>query len=303
MDSGKEFAGKFYPDPTFDDRDRLAKETKAYKFLHSNAFKSVPKNIWSDNNLNFGLFEWVDGTEINEITNSNVINATAFVESLAELSKHTSKKEFQLASAACLSGQMIEEQIQNRYTIIREFSDSKSDILRFLENDFLDTFEQILSESKKNWPGRFETDLSDDYQLLSPSDFGFHNALLTKDGLKFIDFEYFGWDDPVKLTCDFLLHPGMILKVQQKNLWLNKMKNVFIGDNTFHRRLSASYSLYGLCWCLIMLNVFITDSHGKKITAGVEKNDLEHKQAKHLERSKKLLEHVNKVSKYGLPYE
>ena len=139
--------------------------------------------------------------------------------------------------------------------------------------------------------------------MLSPSDFGFHNALLTKDGLKFIDFEYFGWDDPVKLTCDFLLHPGMMLTDQQKNLWLNKMENVFINDDTFHMRLSASYSLYGLCWCLIMLNVFITDSKGKKIIAAIEKNDLEQNKTKQLERSKKLLEHVNNVNKQGLPFE
>ena len=303
LKSGSKYAGKLYPDPTFDNRKRLVKETKAYKFLHSNGITSVPENIWSDINLNFGLFEWVNGSEINEANDENIINTAAFVESLAELSKHTSKKEFQLASAACLSGQMIEEQIQKRYTSIREFSDSKADLLRFLDNDFLGTFEQILSDSKKNWPGRFETDLPNDYQLLSPSDFGFHNALLTKDGLKFIDFEYFGWDDPVKLTCDFLLHPGMILKVQQKHLWLNKMENIFINDNTFHRRLLASYGLYGLCWCLIMLNVFITDSQGKKIIAAVEKNELGHKQTKHLERSKKLLEHVNKVNKCGLPYE
>ena len=45
---------------------------------------------------------------------------------------------------------------------------------------------------------------------LSPSDFGFHNALLEADGrLTFVDFEYFGWDDPVKIVADVMLHPGM----------------------------------------------------------------------------------------------
>ena len=31
---------------------------------------------------------------------------------------------------------------------------------------------------------------------------------MKKAGLTFVDFEYFGWDDPVKLTADMLLHPG-----------------------------------------------------------------------------------------------
>ena len=46
-------------------------------------------------------------------------------------------------------------------------------------------------------------------RALSPSDFGLHNAMRGEDGrLRFIDFEYFGWDDPVKLVSDTALHPG-----------------------------------------------------------------------------------------------
>ena len=47
------------------------------------------------------------------------------------------------------------------------------------------------------------------HRALSPSDFGLHNAMRDEDGrLRFIDFEYFGWDDPVKLVSDTALHPG-----------------------------------------------------------------------------------------------
>ena len=43
---------------------------------------------------------------------------------------------------------------------------------------------------------------------LSPSDFGFHNMLIDKNGrLRFIDFEYAGWDDPAKIICDFFCQP------------------------------------------------------------------------------------------------
>ena len=302
MNSGQEYAGKFYPDPTFDDRDRLAKETKACRFLHSYGIKSIPEHIWSDTNLNFGLFEWINGKEIVEITDDDVNRAAEFVTSLAKLSEHTSNKKFPLASAACLSGQMIEEQIRDRYATIREFADYNSELRRFLENDFAHTFETVLSKSKKLWPGKFEEQLSHDYQFLSPSDFGFHNILLTKDGLKFFDFEYFGWDDPVKLACDFLLHPGMVLSDKQKTLWLESMKEIFSNDRSFSQRLRTSYGLYGLCWCLIMLNVF-TDSHGEKIISVVEKNKMEQKQTKQLEKSKKMLIHLNETHKNGLTYE
>ena len=45
---------------------------------------------------------------------------------------------------------------------------------------------------------------------MSPSDFGFHNALATPGGrLVFIDFEYAGWDDPAKLANDFFCQPAV----------------------------------------------------------------------------------------------
>jgi len=303
MESGQKYAGKLYPDSTFDDRNRLEKETKAYRFLHSNEIKSVPENIWSDTNLNFGLFEWVNGTEINEVTDDNIINATVFVEKLAKLSKHTRNKEFQSASAACLSGQMIEEQIRNRYEIIHKLSDNQYELRCFLENNFSDSFEKILTESKKNWPGIFETDLSKNYQVLSPSDFGFHNALFINNSIKFIDFEYFGWDDPVKLTCDFLLHPGMVLTNERKNIWVTRTKEIFSDDNCFQQRLISSYGLYGLCWCLIMLNVFLKEEQIQKKNTTVEIIDIKEKLLQQLEKSKKMLLHLNEIHKNGLPYE
>jgi thiamine kinase-like enzyme len=46
-------------------------------------------------------------------------------------------------------------------------------------------------------------------KILSPSDFGMHNAIFDCTGhFTFIDFEYFGWDDPAKLVADFLHHAG-----------------------------------------------------------------------------------------------
>ena len=300
MKSGREYAGKLYPDQTFDDRDRLVKETSAYRFLQLNEIKTVPAHIWSDKNLNFGLFEWIDGKGITGITDDQVNYATDFVMKLSELSKHTSHNRFNQASAACFSGEMIEAQIHERYIAIRECSSSHSDLVDFLENYFSAALAEIMNRSMNNWPGNFGTVLADEFQVLNPSDFGFHNALLTKDGLKFIDFEYFGWDDPVKLTCDFLLHPGMELTDIQKTLWLEKMKEIFSFDNNFQQRLAVSYCLYGLCWCLIILNVFITGRNGKKASSAADNNNTEQKQTKRLEKSKKLLEHINKVNKHGL---
>ncbi len=44
-------------------------------------------------------------------------------------------------------------------------------------------------------------------RCVSPSDFGFHNAIRTTTGVKFFDFEFAGWDDPAKAAADFVLQP------------------------------------------------------------------------------------------------
>ena len=49
--------------------------------------------------------------------------------------------------------------------------------------------------------------LTAESRIVSPSDFGFHNAIRTPTGVKFFDFEFAGWDDPAKATADFILQP------------------------------------------------------------------------------------------------
>ena len=55
--------------------------------------------------------------------------------------------------------------------------------------------------------GLVQDELDPEQRCVSPSDFGFHNAIRTDQGVTFIDFEFAGWDDPAKALCDFMLQP------------------------------------------------------------------------------------------------
>ena len=44
-------------------------------------------------------------------------------------------------------------------------------------------------------------------RCISPSDFGFHNAMRCGSKIRFFDFEFAGWDDPAKAVADFFLQP------------------------------------------------------------------------------------------------
>ena len=70
--------------------------------------------------------------------------------------------------------------------------------------------------SKKYKPG---------YLILSPSDFGYNNILLNSNKLMFLDFEYSGLDDPLKLCFDFIANPNTKFSNIENEIFLKKFSN------------------------------------------------------------------------------
>jgi len=131
----------------------------------------------------------------------------------------------------------------------------------FLENDLkpfwavlLEWCRQKLAETGIS----FDADIGLQERTLSPSDVGFHNALKNSDGrIIFLDFEYFGWDDPAKMISDFLLHPAMAFGEDLKKRFASGIFRAFQLNANLLRRLEIVYPLFGFKWCLIFLNEFI----------------------------------------------
>jgi hypothetical protein len=86
--------------------------------------------------------------------------------------------------------------------------------------------------------------------------------------LAFLDFEYFGWDDPVKLTADILLHPGRPLEPTQRRRFRRAATQLYGDDPAFASRLSAYLPLFGLRWVFILLNEFIPERWQRRVLAG-----------------------------------
>jgi len=105
-------------------------------------------------------------------------------------------------------------------------------------------------------------------RTLSPSDFGLHNALRTAAGLVFLDFEYFGWDDPVKLVADVVWHPGMGLDSDARQKFFAGAADVYRVDAGFLSRFERDAPLYGLRWALIVLGEFLPAVRERRRAAG-----------------------------------
>ena len=270
-----DFVLKDYPDLLIDPRERLMTEVHALKMVEH--LQRTPKVVAFDKEQNIALYEWIEGAHLTHIRKEHISQALGFIENIQSLENRDS---YPLASEACLSADHIFSQINHRF---QQLLLVKNQVLQnFLNTTFKPLWDEVHNWSEQHWPKRnLVNDLPKTMQVFSPSDFGFHNALLKNDGeICFLDFEYFGRDDPVKLMADFIWHPGMNLNFSHKAKWLKETFRVFGKDPDLYSRFHAAWPLYGLRWSLILLNEFREDGWNKRVYANT---DLESNHEKRLD--------------------
>ena len=264
--NGIQCALKYYPESEGDKRNRLMTEFACLQFLAPRCNGVVPEVLGYDEDARISLYQWIEGEVIETPCSSDIQAALAFVERLKVLGNETAAGKFSEASEACLTFRELIWQIETRYKKLLAVSDQDPDLAVFLKDHFQPRF---LFLSRK-LP---VADVAYANMCLSSSDFGFHNALRRRDGrLVFIDFEYFGWDDPVKLVCDFLLHPAMDLGITERGQFWVGAKELFADDPTFQDRFYSFYPYYALRWSMILLNEFLPECWQRRQAAGTLEN-------------------------------
>ena len=283
---------KVYPDRAIDDRPRQDTEWSALSFLRQNKLQ-VPVPIRINQVVNWSLIEWIEGENANNKASSFIDRAADFIRALTVAGKSLASKDlFANATEACLTPNLIESQIRGRFKSLSEVEDIG--LRKFVDQDLAPAFTRVAENASKTLGSSYEAALGESHWALSPSDFGLHNAIVTSSNdLMFFDFEYFGWDDPVKLTSDFCLHPGMSLKIEEQRLWIFEMQKIFGGDSSFLKRLTALYPLYAIRWALIMLNEFRSDKIKNRLHAQSRmQSDIRGAQERQLEKAKLMLKNL-----------
>ncbi len=290
---------KLYPDEST--HDRLSSEFCSFKLIRENHGGSVPRPGQRHSNLNAATYEWIHGTVVKQPTIEHVQQALKFIEYLHNLRGLSDFQSFQNASAAFVSGLDFENQLRARFNNLMEFVPVYLELTEYLKSEFLPVMEHVVQWVRDNWKiePSYGSPILRQHQTLSPSDFGFHNSIESSEGkLSFIDFEYFGWDDPVKLIVDFYFHPGMVLGSEMKSLWIRGTKKIYGEDIT--ERLRLSWPLIALSWCLILLNEYRADVWMRRCAANSQKSIFREEILKsQLSRSRALLEKI--ASSYSQP--
>jgi len=252
----------------------LGVETAALTWMASHGLDMIPRVVAVDTATNCALLSWVEGSPIGAVGAADVDQAIAFLGTLAMLQRSAPSAAAQPASEACLSGAEVERQIRMRLANLDALDDAA--LQSFLHEDFAGAFEGCLSRAREQLSSAglsFDADLAQEKRGLMPSDFGFHNALKDAKGrLTFLDFEYFGWDDPAKLISDTLLHPGTRIPNDLRSRFQAAAEKLYGSDPDFCTRLAALRPLFASRWTLILLNEFHPERWRRRVLAGTRED-------------------------------
>ena len=294
----RSYAMKVYYRHDTDARDRLGTEFGAFSFLWQCGLRQVPQPIVADPKRGCAIYEFVEGERFsgNQVAARDIDEATDLICTLKSLRAHPESQKFGPASEASFSINGIVENVRQRQRRLcgaQTTPAALSALNSFLSGEFAPAFGKIQQWSLAHiQPAQIRNDqeIPVSERTLSPSDFGFHNALRRRGGqIVFLDFEYFGWDDPAKLVSDFLLHPAMEISTELKRRLASRVLDGFAENRQLKPRIEAVYPLFGLKWCLIILNEFLpADLQRREFAQGAEL-DREEVQMKQLEKARRML--------------
>jgi hypothetical protein len=298
---GRKVAAKCYPSQEEDPRDRLGVEFGGLSFLAQQGVDSaLPQPLAADHKAGVALYEWIEGEAVSAVDPKarqpgDVEQALELLAKLHEVRLTPGARALPPGSDPCFSGADLAAGISGRRARLGEVAQDNDSLQAFLSGKFDLALEEAAQRAAREYEAAsmdFDAPIAERERTLSPSDFGFHNARRRGDGsLVFLDFEYFGWDDPVKMTADILIHPGMVLSVEEEAEFRKGLAEINREDQDYEKRLSALWPLFGLRWCLILLNEFLPERWFRRAYANGER-DRETAQVLQLDKSEAMLHRV-----------
>ena len=266
------YALKQYVGSARDRAERIGHEYGALRLLADAAETAIPQPLGADFDAGLALYEWVDGSVVEGLDTADVASALAFLERLRAYRHREAAQDMPVAVEACLDAASLHEQIARRLRSLWVAAVNEPMLAAFLSERFEPAWSMLAEPTAAALLPRAG-------QTLSPSDFGRHNMLRRADGsLVFLDFEYFGWDDPVKLVADTVWHPGSALSDATQRQFIDGAQHIFGEDRGYALRLARRRPLFGLRWALIILSEFIPERWERRRRAGNDRNWVDVKQ-------------------------
>jgi Phosphotransferase enzyme family len=280
--------------PADDTRDRQGAEARALAFFARAGIEQTPCLVAADTAVRASLLSWVEGTAPTDVSDADVAEFARFQIALDRAIDAPSRRDIGPAAEACISGTRILSHIAARHGPLAALSKELPQLAQFLQSRFVPALTASEQRARRIY-GELGLDFAADRAAadltLIASDFGAHNALRTPDGLVFLDFEYFGWDDPLTSMGNFVFHPGMQLTPAQRRLYQDTVLAHF---GTAHaQRLSALLPLFALRWCAIVLSELLPERQTHRGAANATIGDRSEILVRQLAKADRLLQQID----------
>ncbi len=249
-----------------DPRDRLGHEFAFTSFAWEQGVKGVPRPIACDQARFLGLYEFIDGKKIDskEVTLGHISQALDFFLGLNTHKEKPNAGALPIASEACFSIAEHLSCVDRRLKQLQEIKPScpiDGKAADFIHDELSPCWEKVregIVKLSKDLRIVIDEYISVRERCLSPSDFGFHNAILEDTGeLRFVDFEYAGWDDPAKMVCDFFCQPAVPVPFDFFQHVMSHVQLCLNNVECFSQRVDLLLPAYRIKWCCIILNDFL----------------------------------------------
>lgn len=278
------FLAKAYYRNSNDSRNRQHNEVTFLRYLNQNKSKWTPKVIGNDFGHGISVFSWVEGSTLEEEKTVSLEiwkQCISFLNFIQNLRNSPLAKNLPPASESAFSYQEHLGILQKRHDSWLQIAESSAaetlpnEIKKLIFNEIENNYCE-LSSCLVRHPD-FTRKLTREEQIVSPSDFGLHNAILQNNTqLRFIDFEYAGWDDPAKMLADFFAQPRITAPRQLYGHFKHTLASYMPeqAKNLFYQRLPLVDKIIRLKWCYIILNSWHPVEKKRRNFAGLKSEEI-----------------------------
>jgi hypothetical protein len=287
-----------------DPRDRFGAEVAFCRFAWRHGIRTPPRFWAGCRRERLALFEFITGRPVSpaEVDAAVVAQAERFYRQLQEVREEPGAAALPAAADACFSiaqhlqcvnrrvGRLL--RVEPNSTLDREFQ-------RFVHGDLRRRWESTRDRVRTQCVARgiaLEQELRTFDRVLSPSDFGFHNALRDSVGqVRFLDFEYAGWDDPAKLVCDFFWQVEVPVPRHFLRGFAERIAEPLPDPRRVGERIELLLPVYQIKWCCIVLNAFLPEAQARRQFSSADQHP-EHQPGLQLSKARALLDEPDPVA-------
>jgi hypothetical protein len=290
------FSAKQYFRHVDDQRDRLSAEYDFLQYAGKATPGFVPQSYACSREAGWALYEHIEGAHIcaGQVEWRHVKQAVEFFQALNKSISRKAAQGLPLASEAIFSVAdhlaIVAGRIDCLHEALSNANGSDQAAIEFLEQ--LQHFWTLLAgqtEAVAAESGWLNKSLDEEQYCISPSDFGFHNALVKANGdIQFIDFEYAGFDDPAKMAGDFFAQLVAPVPVEFYDRFVQLTMQSFPDPNHLIWRAKLLQPVYQVKWCCIAMNVFLPVHMERRKFANVQLDETGLKQTQ-LNKAKQIL--------------